>query len=872
MGFEYGVTAIGKLTRLMLGYAGEGGTRNIRIDVSEWLEQFPGAMIVIQMVRPQDRYKYFVSYTKENGVLTWTVGHGEVKYEGKGLAQITLYNPDTMQEYKSRVVETIVARSLEEFNSMLLEEDDPAQKWVNQVLDAAKRAEDAVKQRLPYIGSNGNWWIWDVKTDAYVDSGVGATPAVAMKPMIFTGAVNATYDGSQEIVIEIPAGGTVEPEEPEVEPLVLPAYWKEHVDSRILNVNAAMAKAGSNRNAFMFYSDAHWTYGYQMAPTLLDYVTRHTEVDKVIFGGDIMDEEEDISYLETWRTQLAGLPCHHSVAGNHDDGNAIDGRWDAETVYERLLAPEVTADVVRGADLYYHIDVTAEKTRYIYIDSATSYGAIAWNDQQKAWLKATLLSTPAGWHIVPIAHLWANPDYSSDVPTAGTLGDSANFMLALFDSYNSREGEYADCTARVEYCIGGHTHRDDEFYSPKGIPVILVETDSMYVRSGLECIGGSITESSVSAIIADYMNGYVNVIRFGRGESRRVMLDGTGSAITSDYDRVPLTGNFTNALDIAETQATNAYYNNGNGYENAVRIKSDNTDKPASWDSTGYIPATPGATVRMYNVEFTRPADELRGTSRAAVFLYNAAKQPIVSGGTNACIYFYRGTVMDAELGAVTNSSGDFVQFTIPDGWYSNLGYIRLTASDIRGDSIITINQDIPFMDVPVEDADYLLEAPTGDFTNMLDVAEEADSTAVYNNGNGYKNRIRLYSDNAEETTASGWDTTGFIAAAPGSVIRMHGMTFTKPEAEAGATPRSAVFMFDANKNPILGDVGNAAKIHFYNGTEADAKLEAVMNEDGDFTKFKLPAGWYPTLGYIRITAGDITGASIITVDEEINI
>lgn len=182
MGFEYGVTAIGKLTRLMLGYVGEGGTRTIRIDVNEWLEQFPGAMIVIQMVRPQDRYKYFVSYTNTGNVLSWTVEPGEVKYDGKGLAQITLYNPDTKQEYKSRVVETIVARSLEEFNSMMLEEDDPALKWVNKVIEAAQQVHDALAQGIPEKLPNP-------------------------EKLILSGAVKAEYDGSEEVRVYIPQGG-----------------------------------------------------------------------------------------------------------------------------------------------------------------------------------------------------------------------------------------------------------------------------------------------------------------------------------------------------------------------------------------------------------------------------------------------------------------------------------------------------------------------------------------------------------------------------------------------------------------------------------------------------------------------------------------
>ena len=134
---------IGKLTRLPLGYVGESNSRTISIDISEWLQEFPGALVMIQVVRPVDRYKYPAAYTLADGVLHWTVDGAELIHAGKGLAQIILYAPDTKREYKSRVVGTVVAESLDGFNEIDLENSDPAQKWVNQVLESANSAEES---------------------------------------------------------------------------------------------------------------------------------------------------------------------------------------------------------------------------------------------------------------------------------------------------------------------------------------------------------------------------------------------------------------------------------------------------------------------------------------------------------------------------------------------------------------------------------------------------------------------------------------------------------------------------------------------------------------------------------------------------------
>ena len=144
---------IGQLTRLPLGYVGESGTRTISIDMKAWLDEYPGALIMVQVIRPVDHYKYPAAYTKTDGVIHWTVDGSEVMYAGKGLAQIALYNPDTKQEYKSRVVGTIVAESLDGFNDIMMENNDPASKWVNQVLEAANVASSAQEKAEEVMNS-----------------------------------------------------------------------------------------------------------------------------------------------------------------------------------------------------------------------------------------------------------------------------------------------------------------------------------------------------------------------------------------------------------------------------------------------------------------------------------------------------------------------------------------------------------------------------------------------------------------------------------------------------------------------------------------------------------------------------------------------
>lgn len=132
---------IGSLTRLPLGYVGESGTRVIEIHVSSWLKEFPGSKIVVEVVRPDEKI-YFAPTTLENGILRWTVGADEVMVAGRGYAQFAVVNVITNKEYRSRIVETIIAPSLEEFTKEELEASDPANKWANQVIAAASAVQD----------------------------------------------------------------------------------------------------------------------------------------------------------------------------------------------------------------------------------------------------------------------------------------------------------------------------------------------------------------------------------------------------------------------------------------------------------------------------------------------------------------------------------------------------------------------------------------------------------------------------------------------------------------------------------------------------------------------------------------------------------
>ena len=338
----------------------------------------------------------------------------------------------------------------------------------------------------------------------------------------------------------------------------LPSHWysNSYIDNRVEDIRIAMERAGCNKSAFLWYTDAHWTNSSRRSPALLKYLYENTAMTKTNFGGDIVDgsvltspsdpsaSRNTKTYLYDWRKAIKDIPNHHSVRGNHDDDAFglydASGNQNTKPIYAFLMAAEETPNIVRGGDMYYYIDEPSEKTRYLYLDTymCTDNGEYHQGDPEMVrFVVDSLNSVQSGWHVVAISHIWWLYSGTNDI-TTGSFPLYCKQLLDIFDAYNARRSgsvtvhrtsatvsyNFANGAGKVEFCIGGHTHADQDFTSTDGIPVILTETDSYHVRSGLSGASNTINEASVNGIVADYDGGFVSIIRVGRGSSRTVQL------------------------------------------------------------------------------------------------------------------------------------------------------------------------------------------------------------------------------------------------------------------------------------------------------------------------------------------------------------
>ena len=318
----------------------------------------------------------------------------------------------------------------------------------------------------------------------------------------------------------------------------VPNYWKTELETKADTIQQVMETVGRNKSAFYWYTDVHWETNAKKSPILLKYLTDNTQINKINCGGDVINDpspynHENTKYIHDWRKQIANLPNHHTVLGNHDLNH-----WSTDVhkmAYANILAHQETNDMVVGGDGYYYIDSPSEKTRYLYLCYLTKNQTDMMAQGQ--FIVDSIKSVKEGWHIVAINHRWFQYA-SSSTPTTGSIPAYEKEILDIFDKYNARTTrgssnyfyaqDFTSSKGKVEFCIGGHIHADYDFTTNGGIPVVITTSDTNQQRHDGDVDSGTlgtITEQAVYAIIADYEGGKINVVGIGRGGSREVSLN-----------------------------------------------------------------------------------------------------------------------------------------------------------------------------------------------------------------------------------------------------------------------------------------------------------------------------------------------------------
>lgn len=141
---------------LRIGFTGEQNARTPQIDVSELLNELPGASVALLFRRPREAVSYPVaSSVDSNGVLTWTVSGGDVLYPGSGFAQalLTLTENTTEKRLLGPVIAVTVLPSIA---NMTEEPPGDYDSWIAALLEAAGGGHNVVDVSLTVEGWDSN--------------------------------------------------------------------------------------------------------------------------------------------------------------------------------------------------------------------------------------------------------------------------------------------------------------------------------------------------------------------------------------------------------------------------------------------------------------------------------------------------------------------------------------------------------------------------------------------------------------------------------------------------------------------------------------------------------------------------------------------
>lgn len=132
-------------SRLTLGRQTEMGVNDIRIDMSEWLRQWPELAISIWPTRPGEEAAYPADTYMDGSAIIWRINNADTAIAGIGTVQIMGVADE--QKKLSTVINTYIAATT---TGVTTEPPEAAKPWVDGVAvsaanaqEAAQRAEDA---------------------------------------------------------------------------------------------------------------------------------------------------------------------------------------------------------------------------------------------------------------------------------------------------------------------------------------------------------------------------------------------------------------------------------------------------------------------------------------------------------------------------------------------------------------------------------------------------------------------------------------------------------------------------------------------------------------------------------------------------------
>jgi len=401
--------------------------------------------------------------------------------------------------------------------------------------DSSKQATAPANTRgQSYTLSNYQSLVWDTTANSiYVSNGPFNSGTILLAKNVY-GVVQSGYFNKYYDQASIGRRINQQPS----------SYWDTYLDGKITEIQQAEQDLVTG-DAFIFITDVHWGDNKKRSPALIEQIKQKTGVQKVFFGGDVPvaygTSDKMMSDVLDFNNQFRQFKRQrdmYSVMGNHDftiKTSATDDTGTTLPVSESyaLFGREFERYTnIEQNKMYYYVDNSATKIRYIFINTEESVDTtVAWgvqakiSQEQEDWLTNEALNVEDGWKIIAIGHVPIHPD-------ASLYSSKLDILKQTFDGYNARtklditsvDGvtattDYTNAGGEVVAYLCGHNHKDQSF-TDQGINYISTGCDANYKNDTWNRTSRTTSEQLFDVFFYDTTKNNLKTIRIGAGEDR----------------------------------------------------------------------------------------------------------------------------------------------------------------------------------------------------------------------------------------------------------------------------------------------------------------------------------------------------------------
>lgn len=328
----------------------------------------------------------------------------------------------------------------------------------------------------------------------------------------------------------------------------LPDYYTDYIAGKYDEINSLMESI-TDGDAFIFITDTHWGDNVQLSPKLIDHIRKNTNVQKVIFGGDIVTAfgtknaiNDNVYGFNGIMKKYVEERNYFPTIGNHDftikySRSADDQTgytYDVPYTYNNSTKMLESYAGIQNQKMYYYFDNPVQKVRYIMVNTEeeVNSGDNPWGvgahitQQQLDWLTNDALNVPSDdWHVVTVGHVPIHPyapghDGALNILRYALEGYTNKSKASFTATYGTiLNTDFSTYKGKMVGYFCGHNHKDTEFV---GTNMVNISTgcDATYNDDVWKRIAGTLTEQLFDVVIVDKTNKKINMVRIGAGENR----------------------------------------------------------------------------------------------------------------------------------------------------------------------------------------------------------------------------------------------------------------------------------------------------------------------------------------------------------------